>query len=431
VSVQPFVIPAIASLSKDAEITLPGSKSIALRQLAMAALASGTSTLAGVPDCDDADAMLDCIAKLGAKVSRDGKQIIVTGPIDKHADLTLNARMSGASTRLLIGMAALREGRTTIDGHSSLRVRTNAPLYDVLVEHGCQVSSANGGLPVTIKGPLQPPAVINIDASLSSQYVTALLLGAPLCCQGKSQRIHVTGEVVSRPYIDITRNEMNKRGVNSSWLDDQTLEVCEGEYQAGHTVVEGDATAATYFAALATLHGGTVTLTNLGTQTVQGDYQFLSIMERLGARVDRSETQTTIHGPQTLLPLPEIDMTSMPDAALTLIAMAPLLPEPLKITGLSSLHHKECDRLESPATEFEALGIDAVTTHSTITIQPTPIAVLRPHLLCTYHDHRMAMAFSLLGSFSGTLAIDDEHVVAKTYPHYWSDYAAIAGLKLN
>lgn len=397
----------------------------------MAALASGTSTLVGVPDCDDADAMLDCIAELGARVRRDGDEIIVTGPIDKHADLTLNARMSGASTRLLIGMAALRSGRTTIDGHSSLRVRTNTPLYDVLTQHGCQVSSANGGLPVTINGPLQPPAVIHIDASLSSQYVTALLLAAPLCSQGKHQQIQITGEVVSRPYIEITRNEMKKRGVNSTWLDDQTLEVCQAEYQAVHTVIEGDATAATYFAALATLHGGTVTLTNLGTQTVQGDYQFLSIMERLGARVDRRETQTTIRGPQTLSPLSEIDMTSMPDAALTLIAMAPLLPEALKITGLSSLHHKECDRLESPAIEFRAMGIEAETTHSTITIQPSDIAAFKPHTLSTYHDHRMAMAFSILGSFSGSLAVDDEKVVAKTYPGYWSDYAAIAGLTLD
>ncbi len=429
----PFVVPRITRMVNNAHLTLPGSKSIALRQLAMAALARGTSTITGVPDCDDADAMLECIAALGADVSVDGKQILVTGPIDMHKDIALDARMSGASTRLLIGIAALRSGRTSIDGHNSLRARTNAPLYEVLREQGCQVESATGGLPVTIAGPLQPAMVMGIDASLSSQYVTALLLCAPYCSfdtdtNSKTQRIHITGDLVSRPYIDITLNEMRKRGVRSQWVDEQTLEVEQGSYQAGQIQIEGDATAATYFAALATLHGGSLTLDNLGDSTVQGDYQFLSVMEQLGARVERNPNQTHIEGPSRLSAIEAIDMTTMPDAALTLIAMAPLLPATLTINGLSSLHHKECDRLECPATEFADMGINAHTTQDSIRIEPLGKQAMRPHTLRTYHDHRMAMAFSLLGSFSGTLGVDDKQVVAKTYPHYWSDYAAVGGL---
>jgi 3-phosphoshikimate 1-carboxyvinyltransferase len=118
----------------------------------------------------------------------------------------------------------------------------------------------------------------------------------------------------------------------------------------------------------------------------------------------------------------------MPDAALTLIAMAPLLPAALTISGLSSLHHKECDRLECPATEFADMGINAQTTDESIRVEPLGKQTMRPHTLRTYHDHRMAMAFSLLGSVSGTLAVDDKNVVAKTYPHYWSDYDTVAGL---
>ena len=426
----PFVIPRISGIVHNAHLTLPGSKSIALRQLAMAALASGTSVIKGVPDCDDADAMLECIAELGAAVSREDSHILVTGPIDLHKDISLNARMSGASTRLLIGIAALRSGRTTLDGHSSLRVRTNAPLYDVLREQGCQVESTGGGLPVTISGPLRPKPVIQIDASLSSQYVTALLLCAPYCSTNtedgaEKPQIHITGDLVSRPYIDLTLNEMKKRGVHSQWIDTQTLEVARGAYQAGEIQIEGDATAATYFAALATLHGGSLTLDNLGDSTVQGDYQFFTVMEQLGADVVRNKNQTHITGPTTLSAIDSIDMTTMPDAALTLIAMAPLLPAALTINGLSSLHHKECDRLECPATEFADMGINAQTTDESIRVEPLGEQPMRPHTLRTYHDHRMAMAFSLLGSVSGTLEVDDKNVVAKTYPHYWSDYIGV------
>ncbi|XOV81488.1 MAG: 3-phosphoshikimate 1-carboxyvinyltransferase [bacterium] len=430
---QPFIIPQISGIAQDAQLRLPGSKSIALRQLAMAALATGTSTLLGVPECDDAEAMLECIAALGADVDKRPDRIVVTGPIDLDRDISLNARMSGASTRLLIGMAALRRGQTTIDGHSSLRARTNAPLYEVLRQQGCAVDAATPGLPVTLRGPMHPAPVIYIDASLSSQYVTALLLAAPYCVPATSDaghrlRIEIAGELVSRPYIDITLNEMKKRGIHSDWVNRHTLEVERGAYQAGEIQIEGDATAATYFAALATLHGGSLTLSNLGHSTVQGDYQFFTVMEQLGAHVERHSERTRITGPATLAAIHAIDMTTMPDAALTLIAMAPLLPETLTITGLSSLHHKECDRLECPATEFKDLGIRAVTTADSIEIEPLADKTMTRHTLRTYHDHRMAMAFSLLGSVSGTLAVDDKNVVAKTYPHYWSDYAAVAGL---
>jgi len=423
-----YLIPAIHGPVK-ARITLPGSKSIALRQLAIAAVTEGETHIRGIPPCDDTAAMLDCIAKLGAEVSHGATEVVVRGPMNYARDVVLDARMSGASTRLLLGLAALREGRTTIDGHSSLRARTNGPLLDVLAQHGCKVTSADGCLPATVQGPMHPPTELHIDGSLSSQYVTALLVTAPLYAQtrgaqGQTQRVVVSGELVSRPYVDITINEMAKRGIEARWLDEQTLEVRRAAYQPGEVVVEGDATAATYFAALATLHQGEVELTNLGANSKQGDYGFLAIMEQLGAAVTRTPESTLICGPKQLSPLPCIDMTEMPDAALTLIALTPLLPDGGEITGLSSLHHKECDRLECPAAEFKGLGIHATTTADSIRIKPA--TELQPHTLTTYHDHRMAMAFSVIGSISGTLTVDDKAVVDKTYPAYWDDYAKLS-----
>ncbi len=411
-----------------AEITLPGSKSIALRQLAIAALTNGETRISGIPACDDVDAMRECIETLGATVTTRGEWVVVQGPVDFTKDVTLDARMSGASTRLLLGIAALRKGSTTIDGHPSLRARTNAPLLDVFTAYGCQIESDGGCLPVTIQGPFRPPATLVIDGSLSSQYVTALLLCAPRYAVTSVQTITISGDPVSKPYIDITLNEMAKRGVQGTWIDAQQLNVEIKPYQPGAVQVEGDATAATYFAGLVTLHGGQLELTNLGASTRQGDYKFFEIMETLGATVERKPESTRIQGPRQIKALPVTDMNEMPDAALTLIAMAPLLPQTTKITGLSSLHHKECDRLECPAAEFRQLGIQATTQTDAIEVEPIEPDAIKAHTMCTYHDHRMAMAFSLLGSVSGKVSVDDKTVVNKTYPAYWQDYSKVAGL---
>ena len=173
--------------------------------------------------------------------------------------------------------------------------------------------------------------------------------------------------------------------------------------------------------ALATLHAGSVTLTNLDETTVQGDYLFCNVMESLGSSIER-HSQTRITGPQKLLPLRRIDMQEMPDVALTLIAMSPLLAEPIEITGLQSLHYKECDRLECPAKEMRAMGIELNTTYDSIIVSPLGKYVPEIHTLNTYHDHRMAMAFATLASAYGTLTIDDKAVVNKTYPAFWDDY---------
>ena len=228
---------------------------------------------------------------------------------------------------------------------------------------------------------------------------------------------------MSKPYIDITINEMIKRGVNARWEGTRSISIDTiGDYEAGHITIEGDATAASYAASLACIHKGQVRFTNLGSNTHQGDYRFFEVLERLGAEVTRDQTSTLIRGPSRLTPFESIDMQDMPDVALTLIALAPLLKNKLSISGLSSLHHKECDRLECPADELLKMGIDVTTTSDSIRIQPISIEDLSTHLLTTYHDHRMAMAFSLIGSKTGKITVDDKFVVNKTYPNYWLDY---------
>ena len=419
-----YLIPKIEQ-PFNVDLELPGSKSIALRQLAMSALTEGTTILDGVPVCDDTDAMLECLERLGLSISQDNTTVTIVGPMNLVDDVVINSRMSGASTRLLIALAALRSGETFIDGHESLRARTNLPLVNALQKLGCQIDSSEGHLPLSVRRPIQQSGSIPIDGSLSSQYVTALLLISSGVAGGQSifEKITIEGEVVSKPYIDITINEMDKRGVSARWEGTRSIRIdTTRNYEASKITIEGDATAASYGASLACIHRGQVKFTNLGSNTHQGDYRFFEILEYLGAEIIRDATSTLIRGPSQLAPFESIDMQDMPDVALTLIALAPLLNKELCISGVSSLHHKECDRLECPANEMLKMGIGVTTTSDSIRIQPVSLENLREHLLTTYHDHRMAMAFSVLGSKTGLITVDDKNVVDKTYPDYWKDY---------
>ncbi len=417
-----YLVPKITE-PFDVTIALPGSKSIALRQMAMCAMTKGKTILQGIPICDDSLAMADCLENLGLSLKINSDIMEITGPMNLDDPVILDARMSGASARLLIALAALRSGTTQIDGHESLRARTNQPLIVALQNAGCKIKSSGGHLPLLIEGPINPMSPLVIDGSISSQYVTALLVIAVGLGKPISDQIVIEGDLVSKPYIDITLNEMQKRGIRAHWEDNRTIGIdTRAGYQGKTIQVEGDATAATYAATLACIHQSTVAFTNLGNSTLQGDYQYFKILKDLGAKITSTDSGTNLTGPEQLKTLKSVDMQDMPDAALTLIALAPLLGDEITISGLSSLHHKECNRLECPAVEMSKMGIAVKTTHESITIQPVTTNQIKEVVLSTYHDHRMAMAFSLVGSVTGKLTIDDQNVVNKTYPNFWVDY---------
>jgi 3-phosphoshikimate 1-carboxyvinyltransferase len=205
--------------------------------------------------------------------------------------------------------------------------------------------------------------------------------------------------------------------------DYRRLVVRPQAYRAGGIDVEGDASAASYFAALATLHGARITLSNLGANTRQGDYQFFGLCEALGARVERRAGSTVIHGPARLDSRfgHDVDMTTMPDVAPTLMMLAPFLSGPTRITGLATLRVKECDRIAAPTREMRKLGIGVEEGPDYMVIQPLASPSL-PAEIETYHDHRIAMSFGVLGSRLPGLRILDPGCVAKTYPNYWRDW---------
>ena len=404
------------------DVTLPGSKSIALRHILMSLLADAPTALGGVPRCDDVDAMFAAAERLGARVRRQGKAASIHPAGNAPGDVTLDLGMSGVSLRLLLAHAALRATTTRFTGHAQLHRRPNADLLRALEGMGCQVSAADGGfLPIAVTGPRHPATHATLHTSVTSQYLSSLLLCAPALPSGLV--IHLRGKRISASYIEVTRNEMARRGVAVDTADENTLRVPPAKYAGGEVAIEGDASAATYHAALACLHAGRVALRNLGAGTTQGDFAFLSLCERAGATVRRDAGTTTVQGPERLSPLDHADMSDMPDAAPTLMAMAPFLPTPTRLTGLATLRVKECDRLRAGTTELRKAGVHVEEEADAMTIHPT--AAPRPAAFDTYEDHRMAMALAVFASRVGDCAVCAPDCVAKTYADFWPDFQRI------
>jgi 3-phosphoshikimate 1-carboxyvinyltransferase len=373
--------------------------------------------------------MKDCLQRLAIKVDDSTADVVRIGGRGGQfadGDIALYTGQSAVSTRLLLAMAALRPGLTTLDGHVSMRARPNKPLVDALRQLGAKLESTNDGyLPTTVTGTTGLAGPVQVPSDISSQYLTSLLIIAPLLPGGLT--VKVAGKLTSKPYVDLTLDEMAKFGVQVDNHDYSELRVAPQAYRARELSVEGDASAASYFAALATLHGGRVKLQNLGRSTRQGDYAFFKLCEVLGATVERAEHQTEIRGGTGPLGSfsGDVDMTSMPDVAPTLMMMAPFLPTATRITGLATLRVKECDRIAAPARELRKLGIGVEEGPDFIRIEPLGAAARARQGAVdieTYHDHRIAMSFGVLGSKLPGLRILDPGCVAKTYPNYWKDW---------
>ncbi|WP_421589575.1 MULTISPECIES: 3-phosphoshikimate 1-carboxyvinyltransferase [Rahnella] len=418
----------------DVDVLLPGSKSISLRCLLIAALADGESTLREVAKCDDIDEMTTALRALGCDIEsvEDTYYIKGNGGHFRKGEASLILGLSGTSARFLIATAMLRSDLTIIDGLPPLRVRPNRELISAIQRLGAEVNPKDAiGLPVQIIGAPDTPIVeISMNGNFSSQYFSALMIIAPLLKNGLY--IKVIGDLVSRPYIAITIDQMGKFGVDVKSQSDSAFHVGYKPYIPTDMTVEGDASAASYFSAIALLHGIKITLRNLGNSTKQGDYKFLDVCERLGADIDRQTNFTVISGPKSgMRSIGEpIDMESMPDVAPTLMAIAPFVPGGLHLTGLSTLRIKECDRLGIPAGYLKRLGVDIVEGSDYIKVGEWLCNPETPVSLETHHDHRIAMSFAILASKVGNIKILDKSCVRKTYPNFWREMRRI-GVKIS
>ena len=405
----------------DAVVVVPGSKSIANRALICAALAGGTSTFANLPDGDDTEAMLTCLELLGIGVGRreslDGPTTIDgTGGVLAPGPITLPTRLAGTTSRFITALAALGPGPYHIDGAPPLRARPMEPLHDALVALGARLQPGErwGHLPVTIGGPLRGASHVGISGDISSQFITALMLVGPYVPGGL--RIKITTRLVSRPYLEITRSVMADFGHAAVTIDDDdVISVAAGTYCSRDYTIEPDASSASYPLAAAAICGGRVEVPDLTRHAVQGDARFCDVLATMGCAATRGETSTIVESGDRLDGV-DIDMVEMSDLVPTLAAAAIFATTPTRIRGVGFIRAKESDRLGDLCTGLRRLGADATETDDGLVIEPT---VLHGSRVATHHDHRLAMAFGVIGLRVADVEVEDPDVVSKSWPGYW------------
>jgi 3-phosphoshikimate 1-carboxyvinyltransferase len=411
----------------DAVVTVPGSKSIANRTLVCAALADGDSLLRGVPGGDDTVAMVECLQRLGLGVSMEGDGAVVAGcggAIDV-AGVTLDAGLAGTTSRFVTAVAALASGPVTIDGAPPLRRRPMGPLHAALVELGATVvpGGAAGGLPVTVRGPLRGGEVA-LAGDVSSQYLTALMLVAPLLAGGL--RVRLTTPLVSAPYVRLTATVMASFGVDDVTIDEDSIMVAPGRYRGAELTIEPDASSASYPLAMAAVAGGRIQVRDLHATSAQGDVVFAELLGRMGCAVaDDGDGLTVSRDPATPLVGLDVDMADTSDLVPTVAAVAVLASTPTTIRGVGFIRAKESDRLGDLAAELSALG--AAVTIEADGLRIEPVVPLHGAVLGTHHDHRLAMAFGVVATALAGVAVRDPYVVAKSWPGFWTVRDAVVG----
>lgn len=408
----------------DATVVLPGSKSITNRALVCAALADGPSTLRGVLWADDTEAMLEALRALGLGLDRVGPDTVVVRPVQRWAvpPAPLDARMSGTTSRFLLPLLALDGATRTLDGDEQLRARPMGPSFDALRALGATIDDGPhpGRLPVRVAGPLRSGAVA-LAADESSQFLSGLLLSAPAIDGGL--RVTITTDLVSGPYVDLTVAVMTAFGASVS-ADGSAWVVAGGGYRATDYRIEPDASAASYLMALAAVTAGRITIEGLHRDSLQGDVAFADVLADMGAKVTWHDDAVTVEGTGHLRGL-DVDMEAISDTVPTLAVVAALAEGPTTIRGVGFIRAKESDRIAGPVTELQRVGLPAEQHGDGLTIAPVDRARLRPAVIETYRDHRMAMAFAVLGLAVPGIRIADPRCVDKTFPGYWDLLAAL------
>lgn len=398
-------------------VAVPGSKSIANRALVCAALAEGTSLLTGVPDGDDTTAMISALRDLGLGIdapTSDGRRAVrITG--GRPAGGRAWAELAGTTSRFLLGLAASGSTPITVDGGEPLRRRPVGPLLAALRAIGAGVVDDDGRLPATVTGPATGGEV-TVRGDVSSQFISALMLVAPVLRDGVT--IAISGGLVSRPYVDLTARVMAAFGHHGVTVTDTAITVSPGRYRATDFVVEADASSASYPLALAAATGATVVIPGLDIDSSQGDIAILDLLARMGCRVETSDG-IALTGPDGPLHGIDIDMADISDLVPTVAVLACLADSPSRMRGVGFIRAKESDRLGDLATELRRCGAVVEVLEDGLAIDPSGPR-LRGARLDTHHDHRLAMAFAVLGAAIGGVEIVEPDVVTKSWPGFWA-----------
>ncbi len=398
----------------------PTSKSVTNRVLILAALAGGTSTLREPLECDDSRAMRACLTSLGAQIDGsastwrvDGTGGAVASPPDP-----LDAGLSGTTARFVTAVMALGEEGGVVTGAAPLRRRPIGPLVDALRTLGAEAEDSDGGLPVRLSGGGITGGEVDVDVAASSQFASALLLTAPYARNDVTCRLR---GAAAGAYIALTVDLMRRWGAEVNAVPLGWRVRAGVPYRSRDVAIEYDASAAAHLFALAAASGGAVTISN-ATPTRQPDAGAVSVFAALGCEVSGGGGATTVSGPAQLRPI-DVSLSAMPDQVTTFAAMAALAPgtSVLRDVGVARMH--ETDRLEALATELGRLAVRVDAEADTLTIHGG--AARGPARLRTHDDHRLAMAFTALGTCIDGVTIEDPGCVAKTYPAFWDDVRAL------
>ncbi|HCK5754071.1 TPA: 3-phosphoshikimate 1-carboxyvinyltransferase [Salmonella enterica subsp. enterica serovar Typhi str. CT18] len=412
----------------DGAINLPGSKSVSNRALLLAALACGKTVLTNLLDSDDVRHMLNALSALGINytLSADRTRCDITGnggPLRASGTLELFLGNAGTAMRPLAAALCLGQNEIVLTGEPRMKERPIGHLVDSLRQGGANIDylEQENYPPLRLRGGFIG-GDIEVDGSVSSQFLTALLMTAPLAPEDTI--IRVKGELVSKPYIDITLNLMKTFGVEIANHHYQQFVVKGGQqyHSPGRYLVEGDASSASYFLAAGAIKGGTVKVTGIGRKSMQGDICFADVLEKMGATITWGDdfiacTRGELHAI-------DMDMNHIPDAAMTIATTALFAKGTTTLRNIYNWRVKETDRLFAMATELRKVGAEVEEGHDYIRI--TPPAKLQHADIGTYNDHRMAMCFSLVALSDTPVTILDPKCTAKTFPDYFEQLARMS-----
>ncbi|MGW0465463.1 3-phosphoshikimate 1-carboxyvinyltransferase [Streptomyces sp. NPDC003027] len=398
---------------------IPGSKSLTNRALLLAAAAGSTSTLGAPLVSDDTVAFRDALSGLGVRVERDTDDVawrvsgLGGGPAGSGSVWCADA---GTAARFLPPFAAVGHGDFRFEGSDQLTARPVAPLADALRRLGADVTTAAGGrLPLRVRSQGLDGGEMPLDGTLSSQFLTGLLMAGPLMRAPLTLNVP---HLVSRPYVDMTVALMRHFGARVDEAAPGAFTVGPTGYRAADLRIEPDASTASYFFAAAAITGTSVTVPGLGRGSLQGDLRFTDVLARAGARVESTEEATTVTGTGVFRGGFEVDMGEISDTFMTLAAIAPLADAPLTIRGIGHARLKESDRIAAVEGNLRALGIRTESGPDWITVHPGRPA---PAEIACHRDHRIAMAFSVLGLDAEGITLDDPGCVAKTFPGFHAE----------
>lgn len=413
----------------DGEIQIPGSKSLSNRILLLAAMAQGTTTITNLLDSDDVRHMLTALRQLGVSynLSENNTQCEMTGlagSFRSRDSIELFMGNSGTTMRSLTAALCTGNGEFTLTGEPRMYERPIDDLVDCLQQAGADIEyqQQQGYPPLKINARGLSGGEVNIKGDISSQYLTGMLMAAPFC--ESDLLIRVEGELVSKPYIEITLDVMRRFGVAVENRNNQSFFIQSGQsYRSpGHIMVEGDASSASYFLAAAAIAGGAVKVHGTGKASVQGDARFAEVLELMGARVVWSDEWIEVSRAGELNAV-DIDLNHIPDAAMTIATTALFANGTTTIRNIYNWRVKETDRLAAMSTELRKLGAIVEEGEDFISIKPPE--KIRSAAIDTYDDHRMAMCFSLAAFGGAPITINDPGCTSKTFPGYFELFASI------